>query len=57
MKFHSMVLSETDYAVPTPDARVRAVEHGSVLSSHGDQLSGGELQVFISRRVCIVQHW
>ena len=25
MKFHSMILSETDYAVPTPDARVRAI--------------------------------
>ena len=25
MKFHSMILAETDYAVPTPDARVRAI--------------------------------
>jgi hypothetical protein len=25
VKFHQMVLSETDFAVPTPDARVRAV--------------------------------
>jgi hypothetical protein len=24
-KFHQMVMSETDYAVPTPDARVRAI--------------------------------
>ena len=24
-KFHRMILSETDYAVPTPDARVRAI--------------------------------
>jgi len=28
MKFHSMILSETDYAVPTPDARVRAIATG-----------------------------
>ena len=28
MKFHSMILSETDYAVPTPDARVRALATG-----------------------------
>ena len=27
-KFHQMVLSETDYAVPTPDARVRAFTTG-----------------------------
>lgn len=25
VKFHQMVMSETDYAVPTPDARVRAI--------------------------------
>ena len=30
MKFHSMVLSETDYAVPTPDARVRAIATGGL---------------------------
>jgi len=28
MKFHSMILSESDYAVPTPDARVRAIATG-----------------------------
>ena len=27
-KFHQMVLSETDYAVPTPDARVKAITTG-----------------------------
>lgn len=27
-KFYSMILSETDYAVPTPDARVRAIATG-----------------------------
>ena len=27
-KFHRMVMSETDYAVPTPDARVRAITTG-----------------------------
>jgi hypothetical protein len=30
MKFHSMILSETDYAVPTPDARVRAIATGGL---------------------------
>jgi hypothetical protein len=29
-KFHQMVLSETDYAVPTPDARVRAITSGGM---------------------------
>jgi hypothetical protein len=29
-KFHQMVLSETDYAVPTPDARVRAITTGGL---------------------------
>lgn len=27
-KFHQMILSETDYAVPTPDARVKAITTG-----------------------------
>lgn len=30
VKFHQMVLSETDYAVPTPDARVRAITSGGL---------------------------
>ena len=30
MKFHRMVLQETDYAVPTPDARVRAITTGGL---------------------------
>jgi len=29
-KFHSMVLQETDFAIPTPDARVRAVTTGGL---------------------------
>jgi len=29
-KFHSMVLSETDYAVPNPDSRVRAITTGGL---------------------------
>lgn len=29
-KFHSMILIEQDYAVPTPDARVRAITSGGV---------------------------
>jgi len=29
-KFHQMVLSETDFAVPTPDARVRAITTGGL---------------------------
>lgn len=29
-KFHRMVLTETDYAVPTPDARVRAITTGGL---------------------------
>jgi hypothetical protein len=29
-KFHRMILSETDYAVPTPDARVRAITTGGL---------------------------
>lgn len=29
-KFHRMVLSETDYAVPSPDARVRAITTGGM---------------------------
>ena len=28
VKFHQMVMTETDYAVPTPDARVRAITTG-----------------------------
>ncbi|VUD66335.1 hypothetical protein TDB9533_03563 [Thalassocella blandensis] len=27
-KFHQMIMSETDYAVPTPNARVRAITNG-----------------------------
>lgn len=27
-KFHQMIMSETDYAVPTPDARVQAITNG-----------------------------
>ncbi len=30
MKFHAMVLQETDFAVPTPDARVRAIATGGL---------------------------
>lgn len=30
VKFHQMVLSETDYAVPTPDARVRSIISGGL---------------------------
>jgi hypothetical protein len=30
MKFHRMVLQETDYAIPTPDARVRAITTGGL---------------------------
>ena len=30
IKFHQMVLSETDFAVPTPDARVRAITSGGL---------------------------
>tara|TARA_R100001480_G_scaffold2629_2_gene7348 strand:+ start:1603 stop:3954 length:2352 start_codon:yes stop_codon:yes gene_type:complete len=29
-KFHQMVLSETDFAVPTPDARVKAIMNGGL---------------------------
>ena len=29
-KFHQMVMSETDFAVPTPDARVRAITTGGL---------------------------
>lgn len=29
-KFHQMILSETDFAVPTPDARVRAITTGGL---------------------------
>jgi len=29
-KFHQMVMSETDYAVPTPDSRVRAITTGGL---------------------------
>lgn len=29
-KFHQMVMSETDYAVPTPDAKVRAITTGGL---------------------------
>lgn len=29
-KFHQMITSETDYAVPTPDARVQAVTNGGL---------------------------
>jgi hypothetical protein len=32
-KFHSMILQETDFAVPTPDARVRAVTTGGLSRS------------------------
>jgi hypothetical protein len=30
VKFHQMVMSETDYAVPTPDARVKAITTGGL---------------------------
>jgi len=30
VKFHQMVLTETDYAVPTPTARVRAITSGGL---------------------------
>lgn len=30
MKFHRMILTETDFAVPTPDARVRAIATGGL---------------------------
>lgn len=30
VKFHQMVMSETDYAVPTPDARVRSIISGGL---------------------------
>jgi hypothetical protein len=29
-KFHQMIMSETDYAVPTPDAKVRAITNGGL---------------------------
>lgn len=29
-KFHQMIMSETDYAVPTPDAKVRAITTGGL---------------------------
>ena len=29
-KFHQMIMSETDYAVPTPDAKVRAIMNGGL---------------------------
>jgi hypothetical protein len=29
-KFHQMIMSETDFAVPTPDAKVRAVTNGGL---------------------------
>jgi len=30
VKFHQMIMSETDYAVPTPDARVKAITTGGL---------------------------
>ena len=30
VKFHQMVMSETDFAVPTPDAKVRAITTGGI---------------------------
>ena len=30
IKFHQMIMSETDFAVPTPDARVRAITSGGL---------------------------
>jgi hypothetical protein len=35
MKFSSMILAETDYAVPTPDARVRAIATGGLERNTG----------------------
>lgn len=29
-KFHQMIMSETDYAVPTPDAKVKAITNGGL---------------------------
>ena len=30
VKFHQMIMSEVDYAIPTPDARVRAITTGGI---------------------------
>ncbi len=43
VKFHQMIMSEVDYAVPTPDARVRAITTGAALGAGGAGTISGQL--------------
>ncbi|RLC08732.1 MAG: hypothetical protein DRI24_22895 [Deltaproteobacteria bacterium] len=42
-KFHQMIMSEVDFAVPTPDARVRAITTGASLGAGGAGTISGQL--------------
>lgn len=54
IKFHQMVLSETDYAIPTPDARVRAITTGGLGRATGTGMAWRAVMMFKSFPITIM---
>jgi hypothetical protein len=54
VKFHQMVMSETDFAVPTPDARVRAITTGGLGRATGEGMAWRAAMMFKSFPVTIM---
>ena len=54
VKFHQMVMSETDYAIPTPDARVRAVTTGGLGRATGTGMAWRSVMMFKSFPITIM---
>lgn len=42
-KFHQMIMSEVDYAIPTPDSRVRAITTGAFFGAGGQGTVSGQI--------------
>ena len=58
VKFHQMIMSETDYAIPTPDARVRAVTTGGLGRATATGMGWRALTMFTSFPITIMNtHW
>lgn len=58
IKFHQMVMSETDFAVPTPDARVRAVTTAGLGRASATGMGVRMLTMFASFPLTIMNtHW
>jgi hypothetical protein len=47
-KFHQMIMSETDYAVPTPDARVKAITTGGLGRATASGMAWRTVMMFTS---------